>query len=679
MNRANDVYFATLTGAEFLDELKTRVTNYRNYYSRNSLASRWSLSLGNKYGVQPDGKTSWRVTMGGENGELVQQKVNDYASYVKHELVLAIQNRPAGIAKAVNKNVKTLRNARIGSQLVEYYLTDPSHAFENDYVRATNLALLTGEAFVVQDWDTGRGEEVRPDELGGTIRQGDISQYVYPVWDAARDIGSPTLGVPWYIFSRRTLKFELSAKFDAFNEEIVSGSDSNGIAEAFMTGPEASQTDYIEEFLFIHLPTLALPQGRYTRFTADCIFMDVPYPYKSSNVHRVIDEELIGTSFGHTANYDLLGLEQVTDCLHSIILNNQSTFGVATLMGVKGNGITQQDIAKGMRYFEVDPAHWDKIKVLDLVRTSPEIFNYLQMLGNKKGEMSGINSILRGDPQGALKGASGSAMALLQSQAIVFNSGPQRSFYGLLSSAGTGIIEMCREFADEPRIVRISGKSNAQAVKEFKYDSSTLESISTVVFEPVNPVMQTAAGKLAVAQDLLKMPGMITSPKRYIEVLTTGNLETFIGDDTAMQDAILEENEFLMEGRKVMALVTENHEDHIKGHQAVLAEPNSKEDPELVARTLAHIQEHVNQWTMLSQTNPALLLATGQKVLPPQAPPGMGGAPGGPGGGAGPGPAGVANPQSSEAPGPSLPKPPTNPATGEDAIVAPGTSVRQAA
>src|SRR5690606_4592248 len=100
----------------------------------------------------------------GEFGELVQMKVNDYASIVRHELVLAIQNRPAGMAKAVNMGSKTLRDARVGTQLVEYYLTDPGHQFENDYVQALELALLTAESFVVQDWDTAVGDVVRPDE-----------------------------------------------------------------------------------------------------------------------------------------------------------------------------------------------------------------------------------------------------------------------------------------------------------------------------------------------------------------------------------------------------------------------------------------------------------------------------------------------------------------------------------
>lgn len=671
-------YFATLEDQTFLDELLRRVTQYRNFYQGTGLASRWSLSLGNYYGTSSDGKTSWQVTMGGENGELVQQKVNEYASYVKHQITLAVKERPAGIAKAINWDIKTLRDARVGTQVVEYYFTDPAHAFESDYIRALRLALLTAEAYVVQDWDTSRGPEIAVDEMGSPINMGDITQWVYGAWDAARPLWCPNGKAPWYIFSRRVNKWDLAAQFPAYHDEIVMGGSTHGIVQPFYGSPEGENCDYIEEFLFLHPPSPAAKKGRYTRFTVNCKFLDVPYPYEfGSNVHRVVDEDLIESSFGHTSNYDLLGLEQVTDALHSIILNNQSTFGVASLKGVKGNGLNIQDLAKGLRYFELDPAHFEKFGVMDLVKTAPEIFNYLVMMSAKKGDLSGINSVIKGNPDGALKGASGAALALMQSQALVYNSGVQKSFYGLLSSSGTGVIEFSRQFADEPRIGKIAGKANRQAVKEFKYDGKTMKSVSTVVFEPVNPIMQTAGGKLAVADNLLEK-GMVTSPKRYLEVLTTGNLDALIGDDVFLQDAIMEENEYLAEGKPVQVVITENHEDHIKGHQATLAMPNAKDDPDLVVRTLEHIQDHINQWTTLSLQNPALLLATGQKVLPPVPQPGL--PPGMPAPGApGPGPADAMSPQGEPAGLPNLPNPPTDPGTGEPAPVAPGTDVQQAA
>lgn len=679
-NRNSDVYFASEPpySREFLDATKEKINTWREYCKQTGQASRWELSLGSNYGSSPDGKNSWRVTPGGEFGELVQFKVNDYASLIKHQLVLAIQQRPAGIAKAINTDIKTLRDARIASLLVEYYLTDPAHDFEADYVQALFLALLTSESFVVQDWDATKGQDLRPDETGKVIRAGDLVQEVYGIWNSATDIGAASADQPWRIFSGRVNKFELAAKYPAYEEQIIINSDygtgSSGIIKPLLYQMPQDGTDFIELHKLIHLPTDACPQGRYALFIADQVILDVEYPYPAKCFYRCSEMDMFETPFAHTSNFDLLSLEQVTDSLHSVILNNQTTFGVATIVGPKGGGIAQQELAKGLRYLELDPNLVDKIRPLELLATPPEIFNYVGLLNQKKGEFSGINSILRGDPEGGLKGASGSAMALLQSQAISYNSGTQRAFYKILSQCGTGIIENLREFADEPRIGRIAGKQNKAAVKEFKFDSKTLEAVSTVIFEPVNPVLQTASGKLTVAQDLLQA-GMLQSPKRYIEVLTTGNLNVLIEDDVACEEAIIEENEKLSEGEPVMAVLTENHQQHIMGHQAVIAQPNAKEDASVVQNVLSHIQEHVMLWQQLSMTNPALLAATNQQVLPQM--PVVGGPP----------QPGQTAPQGQQPNGPGanqqvdnqprLPMPPKDPATGERAPVAQGTSVSQ--
>lgn len=693
MGRNPEQYFATLEGEEYLDALKLKINSYRDYVATSGISVRWATSIGAYYGTSEDGKQSWRVTPGGEFGELVQQKVNDYASLIRHQVVLAVQERPAGIAKAVNSDIKTLRDARIGTQLVEYYLSDPSHAFEKDYVQALELALLTSEAFVIQDWDTSEGEEVRPDEQGKMVTQGDLVQDVCSTWNAARDLGAPDADQPWYIFSKRVNKWDLAAKFPAHAEDIeLFGKTMAGIRKPVLFSSVTDETDFIEIHKLIHLPTPACPEGRYTIFIPEQILLDSAYPYPSKNFHRISDRELVETPFGHTSNYDLLALEQVTDMLHSVILNNQSTFGVSTIVGPKGGGLAHQELSKGLRYLELDPQFVDKVRPLNLTSTPKEVFEYIQMLGTKKGELSGINSILRGDPQGQLKGASGSAMALLQSQAIQFNSGVQKSFYRLLSSGGTGIVELLRKFADEPRVIRIAGKSNAQAIKEFKVDAETLKSVSTVIFEPINPVLQTAAGKAQLAEMMVEK-GLVTNPKRLIEVYTTGNLNVLLEDSVSREESIIEENEQLADNQPVSAVITENHQEHINGHQSVISMPNAKKDPALVQRVLAHIQEHINLWNQASQQNPALLHATGQEILPPPPPPpgmmppqGAPNAPSSPNGGpasggqnphATPGPA--QSPPSAGPggpPQPKLPRPPTNPATGQPAPVQPGTSVR---
>lgn len=669
-----DIYFAELEGREYLDALKIKLNTYRSYVGSCGLGPRWALSLGAFYGSSPDGKNSWRVTPGGEFGELVQMKVNDYASYIRRQMSIAVKNRPAGIAKAVNTDVSTLRNARIGTQLVEYFLTDPSHEFEADYVQAMELALLSAESFVVQDWDVTKGSEIRPDERGQFINSGDMVQEVYGIWNSTCDIGAPNAKQPWRIFSGSVNKFELAARFPAYREEILlDGVNGTSIVKPVLFRLDQSSTDFIEVHKLIHLPTLACPKGRYTIFINDQIVLDNAYPYSFKCFHRVSDREVFNTVFGHTSNYDMLALEQYTDTLHSVGLNGLSTFGVATIVGPKGAGLAHQELAKGLRYLELDPNLVDKIRALDLAKLPDMLLPMIQYMGTKKGELSGINGVLMGDLN-QVKNLSGSAMALLESQSISVNQGIQTSFYRLLSAAGTGLIEGSRQFADEPKIVRIAGKANSQAVKEFKYDRKTLESVSTVIFEAVNPIMQTAAGKMDFADKMMDR-GFAVSAQDYLEAFTTGNLNVITQGPATMKEAILQENEFLAEGKPVQAVAVENHEAHIAGHQVEVSMPNAKQDPNLVARVLAHVQEHTNLWMELSINNPALLIATGQKVLPVQ--PGMM-PPGGPGQPPPEGVPGVPSGAPTQGPNqPNLPKPPVNPMNGERAPVPDGTSIQQ--
>ena len=683
MAQTTDVYFANLTGQSFLEECLRRVEGYRNFCETSGLSTKWATSVGAYYGYSLDGKESWAVSRGGEFGEMVQAKVNDYASLLRHQLVLAIADRPAGIAKAVNMDSDTLRNARIGSQLVEYYLSDPSRMFENDYVQALELALMSSEGFVVQDWDTAIGDDVRPDLNGNIIKNGDIRQYVFAIWNAARDVGAPDPGShQWYIFSRKENKYDLAAKYPNSADAILStGKNLSRLGWTGALGAPQDGTDYIEVHWLVHPPSAACKAGRYARFIEGEMLIDAQYPYRKPCYHRCSDRDMFETAFGHTSNYDLLSLEQVTDTFWSIAINALSTFGVATIVGPKGGGVTHQELAAGMRYLEVDPAHVDKIRALDLAKLPDALLPLIQATGIKKGEMSGINSILRGNPEGALRGSSGAAMALLQSQAIKFNSGVQRAFYRILSSGGTGIIEFLEQFGATERIAKIAGKVNQQAIKEFRFTGDQMRSVSTVVFEPVNPVLQTSSGKLTVADTLMEK-GALTNPEDYIEVLTTGNLSVVTNPMTAMKEAILQENEELMEGREVLAVITENHQKHIAAHQTVIYQPNAKKDPRIVQLVTDHINEHLRLWQQASEQNPALLVATGQEVLPP--PPGMSGGPGGaappavkPGGGPIPMDARDSSVIQAEAVRqPNLPNPPTDPSTGEPAPVAAGTSVQ---
>jgi hypothetical protein len=223
--------------------------------------------------------------------------------------------------------------------------------------------------------------------------------------------------------------------------------------------------------------------------------------------------------------------------------------------------------------------------------------------------LSGVNSVVRGNPEANLR--SGNALALIQAQAVMFASGLQQSYVLMMEEVGTAIIKILQDFAKAPRIAAIAGKAHRMELKEFT--SEDLMAIDRVRVGVSNPMSKTVAGRLEIANNLLQM-GLITNPKHYFTVLHTGNLDTMIEGEEQELLLIRKENEWLMEGKVPVVTPIDAHNLHIAEHKAVLADPDSRQNPELVQAALDHIQEHIDA---LRNTDPALLQMVNQQPLPP--------------------------------------------------------------
>ena len=639
----SDVYFAAETDPDKLaDGMVRKITEWRGFLTNKGLVSLWNKKLMNYYGFSANGNSSQAVQRGGSEGELSLIKVNDLHNLIQNQLVIVTSQRPSGIARAINSNTDSLRSAKIGSAIAEYYQVQGN--FEQKFVNTVETALLLDEAYTELFWDKSAGDPIAVDpDTGKPEMSGDVVLKTHCPWNVARDPGAKVEDQSWFIISFRMNRFDAAEMFPAFKDEIMMAGEDALPKLALDYVPEGSDEIFVHRL--IHDRTPAVPEGRYALMIAETIVYDSELPYKDFPVDRVTPSDVIDGPIGYTSANDIMGLEQLTDALNSIIATNEIVLGGNTIIGPQGSDIKTADLGKGLRYFEVQPEFIGKIQRLDLLGTKPEIFQFLNMLGSKKEQQVGVNSVVRGQPEGQLSGASGSALALIQSQAISFNSGTQRGYFRLMSSVMSKTISVLRSYADTPRVAAIVGKSKSMGLKQFKYTGKDLNAISSIVYEQTNPVSQSIGGRLQMAQDLIKA-NMIKSPKQYITVLTTGNLDSMTENDEADQLLILEENEFMSDGKPVKAVITEMHQEHIKAHMSVISSVESKQDPKLVQTVLAHVQEHIDLWTQATQQNPGLLFATGQQPIPMAQPPAPAGAPG-PGG---PPPMAPKGPQATQGP-----------------------------
>ena len=366
----------------------------------------------------------------------------------------------------------------------------------------------------------------------------------------------------------------------------------------------------IPVYQFFHRPTEALPNGNYVYYiNKDIILVDTDIPYSDLPVKRITYSEVIGTSFAHTALFDLIPLQRAMNSTFSTILTNHNAFGVQNILNPAGNGVSFDQVTDGMNWIEYDPEVGPP-QSLNSVKISPDSYRLIEIYNNYMELLSGVNSVSRGVPSPQL--TSGTALALVQSQALQFMNKPQQSYIRLLEDCGTFIINLLKDFADEPRVIAIAGLRNKTRMQEFKNDD--ISNINRVVVDVGNSLLQSTAGRWQVAEQMIQM-GLIVTPEKVIELLQTGSLDTLIEGTSDELDTIRAENEALVNGNPIIAIAIDEHVMHIREHRAVIADPVLRlQDPELVQRTINHIMEHIN---LLRNTDPALLSIIGEQPLGP--------------------------------------------------------------
>lgn len=672
-SQIND-YVWTKTGRELIEGLFKKMDDYRSFIERSGKLSTWKRIYKNYY---LGGMENARLRQGGEKNQFIMAQVNHFANILGHILNNVTQNRPNLKARAQNADFKSLAQTKVGDQVLEYYLDEKG--LEDSSKDTAELGLLFGESELMELWDATLGDDVAAQDVDpttgepqGVQKQGDIVFNVFAPMDLAKDY---TCGKPkdclWKIGRLMTNRWNLAAKFPQFESEILSVSSSPSNMRRQRIGHASFESDEDNIFLYvgIHDKCSVLPEGRLLLFidNSDVTLIDSPLPHKKI-FHRLAPREQHGTIFGYTVANDLLPIQENINMLYSIIASNQAMFGVQSLLVAKGSGIEYSALQGGLKIVEYDakPGIDTKPSVLQLTSTPAEIFKHIDHLILQMETISGVNSVVRGQPDKSLE--SGAALALIASEAIQFMSSFQQAYTRLLESSGTGVLDILKEYAKAPRMIAIVGKQNMQYLPEFI--GQDISQIDRVTAEVNNALARTTSGKLQIAQDLMGK-GLIDA-KQYFQILETGSLEASTQALSSQMLLIKEENERLLKGEMIPALQTDLHMVHIAEHASVLANIDARFNPKVVDAVSAHIQQHEQ---LLMGLSPVLAGATNQPILSAGAPPG-----GGPGGGppqppAGGPPSEVINPtnpaqaQASTVKPPNMPKNPLsgqpfNPTTG---------------
>lgn len=614
-------YFANKQGEELAAALWQKIEDYRLYLTSSGRLTLWQ----NLYeAFYREFWMSGTNEKGGSHGQYTFTRINQFKSIIERLKSIVTQQRLKWSARAVNSDSQSLKQTILANALLDYYLRTKR---VSQHVDMTTLwGFLCTEGFTAATWDSQSGEVVGQHvEDDGTVinlHEGDVKCTTYDPTCVVRPVTAKSWeDVDWVITIGQRNKYDEAAKYPELADRIAALSMTRTDEQSWHFEPNwwVPDEDIIPVYHFYHKKTPACPAGRYAKFYSDdLVVVEGGLPYEGLPIHRFAPAEHLNTAFGYSVSVNLLPMQETYDVVTNSITTNHELFGVQNIVGYEGANTQFQQLPNGANFIEVTPVPGvadSTPRPLNLMEVSPDSYNYQNKLESAMEVVSGVNSVARGvAPEDVTAGV---ALALLQSMALQTNQPAQQAYVNYAESLGSGLISILREYAAVPRIAEIAGEENRTFVKEFSSDD--LNRVQRVFVELGNPLTDTVAGRVNIAQDLLSKQ-MITTPQEYITVLNTGNLDPMTQGDQAELLLIRKENELLSDGKPVTALEFDAHQIHINEHKAVLADPEARMNPQLVQLVKAHIEAH-KQFMAAEAAAQAGMPAGGPGMAPGAPPP----------------------------------------------------------
>lgn len=589
------------------------------------------------YGLDADGgwTNSAAVSYGGEQGEYVQLRVNEFRSLLEHTHTLITGTRPTLIARGMNASASSQTAARLAEGVFEYYLEE--RHLEQAMQQASRFALRYGEGWVYVQWDPDAGEAYEVERV--ETDQGDpVERIVYqgemmtralmpvdvirePAWDIS------VSDEPWVIVHTRRSRWDLVAQFPDAAEAIKAAPSCPELTVDIWTRSMRDSVDLVSVLELYHSRSPAMPQGRYALVVGDTLLAEGPLPYDSIPLFAMRPDTEAKTAFGYTTSWDLMGLQEVLDSIISVVATNHDAYSLRNVWTPRGSGLDITELRGGIKHFESSA----KPELVDMMPDNSSSLTFAETVMGHMSSISGINNVARGQPDPNVK--SGAMAALIHSMAVQYNSGLQASYAQLFERVGTHFLDVARRYMTTPRLVAISGARGRAWVQDFR--GSDLAGVRRIAVDTGNAILRTSAGRQETANTFLQN-GIIPQDERgatqYLQMITTGRYEPLTDRPDTKWRGIQSENDRLVKGEESRVLLTDNHIEHIEAHLSLLDEPSVREDDNVTAAILDHIQLHLDLYAEISATNPNLLSIVGIPPLPqaaPMGPPEMGAPPSG--------------------------------------------------
>lgn len=631
-SQPDDYYFANAPLDEIGDRLMDRVDNFYIFLNSTGIMNLWRRSFAFFYN---SARMGGRINPVGQKLEMQSISMDDYPNLLRNVLVLTTAQLPSMQTMCSNGDEKTLEQNKVSQQILDYEAR--AHRVNDYIVQSAEDALWGGEGFIYKGWNANLGPEVAPDadletmepildENGQqkTLHVGDWEFENLTCIDVIRDVDELSYDAcQWVIVRRFQNKWDLIAQYPQFRDSIQRASWALTDRRNSKFGYTAmNHRDLVPTFEFFHDKTLAVPEGRQTLFLdPETVLFDGPLAYGSRPVYRCSYAELRNNPFAWTVGFSLLPLAEANNRLTSTLLTNVATFGVTRVLNPRGANISLQALATNLAVVDYTPVGptGGKPEVLNMSNPiTKETGDLLQFINRKMETYVSIPGTMRGQVE--QEEMSGAAMAMQASVALQFSAGFQKSVIKVLEDVGTGMIQDIKAFASAPRQALIVGKMDQGYLKA--YSQQDFDGIDRVVVSAANPLLNTTAGKVNLADQLMQngmLPQGEAGAMKYIQVMNQGKLEPETQALQAKYMQIQSDKESLLAGRMPMIHLEDDHPLMMQEVAVLTYNPLIRSNPKLGNLVRQYIAAHFQQWLSMPP-----LLAAAMGIQPPPAQPAPG-------------------------------------------------------
>lgn len=620
-------YYWTKETRECVNDLWDRIEEYYNEMRRTGRLALYRNSFTNFY-------AGWiyRASMykSGEMGELTRSFWNHERNILLHMKSKVTQDKINYKALVTNSDAKSAQNRELVDGLLQHITESNMYKLDEKIDQSVEDSMVFGESSIAVIWNGAKGPVYMPGmpEVGiPDQHEGDIEYFNITPLDL---IINTTLQersfVKWKIWRRWVNKYDIAAEYPDQADQLKDLSDTESTYGTKLVTLIHHDNETIPMFYAFHEDTPAVPGGRFLKFAdpttilEDSTLEEAGYVGTDGKgfipIFDNIPSTMAGSPFGYTVAFDIIPLQQELNELVSAVTTNNINFATQCVMAPKGSNLHYQNLATGMTFIEWDPKMGpnSKPEPLNLLHSAPETYQLIDKLIQNMEVLAGVSALDRGVPDQSI--TSGQYAALITTNSVIFQAPLQRAYARLCENVACGTIYILANNMKSDRVSQIMGANKSSSAQT--WGPETFAPISGVTVETLNPMLSTPAGKMQLA-DVLMKSGLIKDPQQYIGVYTDGDLPQLYHRQETQLILVKAENEALLKGAQLTPAITDNHVMHILEHTANIDTVEARMNPNqpYVVGTLNHIMAHIN---MLTTINPILAGIIGDPSLPPGMP-----------------------------------------------------------